>query len=105
AAIYTPTTESSTPSLHDALPICGVDDANALAMTRERAEALGVERIGDLAGATDLKVVVSHEFLERADGWPGLSRAYGLDLPVTRSEEHTSELQSRENLVCRLLLE
>src|SRR5690606_41601043 len=25
--------------------------------------------------------------------------------PTTRSEEHTSELQSRENLVCRLLLE
>src|SRR5690606_40044574 len=25
--------------------------------------------------------------------------------PATRSEEHTSELQSRENLVCRLLLE
>src|SRR5690606_41967386 len=25
--------------------------------------------------------------------------------PMTRSEEHTSELQSRENLVCRLLLE
>src|SRR5690606_40328161 len=30
-----------------------------------------------------------------------------LDLPLLhlRSEEHTSELQSRENLVCRLLLE
>src|SRR5690606_40529873 len=27
------------------------------------------------------------------------------DEPVERSEEHTSELQSRENLVCRLLLE
>src|SRR5690606_39348893 len=26
-------------------------------------------------------------------------------LPTVRSEEHTSELQSRENLVCRLLLE
>src|SRR6266511_3257764 len=26
-------------------------------------------------------------------------------MPPTRSEEHTSELQSRENLVCRLLLE
>src|SRR5690606_40775532 len=25
--------------------------------------------------------------------------------PMVRSEEHTSELQSRENLVCRLLLE
>src|SRR5690606_39427620 len=28
-----------------------------------------------------------------------------LNLPLIRSEEHTSELQSRENLVCRLLLE
>src|SRR5690606_40711141 len=28
-----------------------------------------------------------------------------LMLPLNRSEEHTSELQSRENLVCRLLLE
>src|SRR5690606_40360987 len=28
-----------------------------------------------------------------------------LQKPITRSEEHTSELQSRENLVCRLLLE
>src|SRR5690606_40216184 len=29
----------------------------------------------------------------------------GLKVTYTRSEEHTSELQSRENLVCRLLLE
>src|SRR5690606_22229656 len=28
-----------------------------------------------------------------------------LAMPLLRSEEHTSELQSRENLVCRLLLE
>ena len=38
-----------------------------------------------------------------------LSRHYGkYDLFITitcRSEEHTSELQSRRNLVCRLLLE
>src|SRR5690606_39892071 len=27
------------------------------------------------------------------------------NLPAARSEEHTSELQSRENIVCRLLLE
>src|SRR5205085_12178270 len=27
------------------------------------------------------------------------------DVPLTRSEEHTSELQSQSNLVCRLLLE
>src|SRR5690606_40890227 len=29
----------------------------------------------------------------------------GLGVGLERSEEHTSELQSRENLVCRLLLE
>src|SRR5215471_21171900 len=29
----------------------------------------------------------------------------GRDLPRGRSEEHTSELQSRRDLVCRLLLE
>src|SRR5690606_41426518 len=34
----------------------------------------------------------------------GIGACLGLDLGH-RSEEHTSELQSRENLVCRLLLE
>src|SRR5690606_42049065 len=48
--------------------------------------------------------------------WPGAQRAArqapvrcwpaaGSTLQEGRSEEHTSELQSRENLVCRLLLE
>src|SRR5690606_41593695 len=32
-------------------------------------------------------------------------RLGGLEADRLRSEEHTSELQSRENLVCRLLLE
>src|SRR5260370_973284 len=41
---------------------------------------------------------------------PGLSRAEGVDdylasQGIQRSEEHTSELQSHLNLVCRLLLE
>src|SRR2546427_4989111 len=31
--------------------------------------------------------------------------AYGSHVQVERSEEHTSELQSQSNLVCRLLLE
>src|SRR5690606_39969337 len=35
---------------------------------------------------------------------PELLKAQELGLKI-RSEEHTSELQSRENLVCRLLLE
>src|SRR2546422_8361041 len=35
---------------------------------------------------------------------PGVCRS-AADLPGPRSEEHTSELQSRLHLVCRLLLE
>src|SRR5690606_19041232 len=38
-------------------------------------------------------------------GGPGDLWRNLLDLAAWRSEEHTSELQSRENLVCRLLLE
>src|SRR2546430_10988443 len=36
--------------------------------------------------------------------WPRQC-SISLSCPVTRSEEHTSELQSQSNLVCRLLLE
>src|SRR2546430_12713371 len=36
---------------------------------------------------------------------PYLPLPHPLPAPVSRSEEHTSELQSQSNLVCRLLLE
>src|SRR5690606_9757639 len=44
---------------------------------------------------------------QRAARVAGVDGGIGLDevLVALRSEEHTSELQSRENLVCRLLLE
>src|SRR3712207_7279596 len=44
---------------------------------------------------------------ERADGGGGAVAAVRArhDVPIDRSEEHTSELQSRQYLVCRLLLE
>src|SRR5688572_31623165 len=41
----------------------------------------------------------------RAPPGAGLRRLRRLDAPHRRSEEHTSELQSQSNLVCRLLLE
>src|SRR5215204_6752124 len=37
--------------------------------------------------------------------WPRRSSGAGHLLQVARSEEHTSELQSHSDLVCRLLLE
>src|SRR5207302_9216919 len=75
----TATTEIYTLSLHDALPIY----ARASGIT----QTVGVK----------LTLIKSFRFKE----W----RAQGDDFRTFRSEEHTSELQSRENLVCRLLLE
>src|SRR5260221_11589763 len=39
------------------------------------------------------------------DGQPGIFATLDAGAPKTRSEEHTSELQSHSDLVCRLLLE
>src|SRR2546430_10225899 len=39
-----------------------------------------------------------------SEAWPS-KIGVGLAQSTTRSEEHTSELQSQSNLVCRLLLE
>src|SRR2546428_12879790 len=80
----TATTEIYTLSLHDALPI-----------SRPRADAEVLAAVGGIVGvgiAGDLHVGVG----------PG-----GIPAPqqLCRSEEHTSELQSRSDLVCRLLLE
>ncbi len=56
----------------------GFNNTYALAVARGVAEARGLRRISDLRAHADLRMAVSHEFLERADGWPGLQRLYGL---------------------------
>src|SRR3712207_7189897 len=80
----TATTEIYTLSLHDALPIFARPRPLA-ALRRRHGEAVepGAHRHLDLGLAL-------HRPAHRA---------------VRRSEEHTSELQSRQYLVCRLLLE
>src|SRR2546430_5526535 len=54
-----------------------------------------------------------YRFVESGLAWPSTAETVGsgtaarssLDAALWRSEEHTSELQSQSNLVCRLLLE
>src|SRR3712207_6944363 len=72
----TATTEIYTLSLHDALPISDVVGAAATVRT-------------NVSGAAR----------------SAISRVIRSASETTRSEEHTSELQSRQYLVCRLLLE
>src|SRR3712207_7855886 len=77
----TATTEIYTLSLHDALPIC--EEATFVA----GGHAVRAEAWRDDGAVTAITLAAANE--------PAAGR----------SEEHTSELQSRQYLVCRLLLE
>ncbi|MBS7458182.1 glycine betaine ABC transporter substrate-binding protein [Coralloluteibacterium stylophorae] len=59
-------------------PSLGFSNTYALGMRRERAQALGIDGIDDLAAHRGLRLGFSNEFLDRADGWPGLRTAYAL---------------------------
>src|SRR5207248_4903789 len=101
----TATTAIYTLSLHDALPISHREDHAALALPRDlrppahggRAQHDHHPRRGQPA-RPDLAVL-------GADCAPHLHRLGQDDPARVRSEEHTSELQSPYDLVCRLLLE
>src|SRR5437870_7370430 len=71
-----PTTEIYTLSLHDALPI-----SHRIAVVLDDVDHRQLPQLGHVEALVDLALVGG------------------------RSEEHTSELQSRGHLVCRLLLE
>src|SRR3712207_8056334 len=77
----TATTEIYTLSLHDALPICPVERTLTASLTPKG--FLSFIYLSDVE-VTDPDLVGGN---------------------AIRSEEHTSELQSRQYLVCRLLLE
>src|SRR5690606_39411053 len=96
-----PTPADSTLSLHDALPIYRqwradrpADRASWSALPHLALRPAG-RADGDDGARCPSAVADAGEAAARPVQVPALAR----------SEEHTSELQSRENLVCRLLLE
>ena len=66
----------------------GFNNTYALAMREERAQALGLRRLSDLARHNELKFGLSQEFIGRADGWPGLKRAYRLPQATPSGLDH-----------------
>src|SRR5687768_2423099 len=64
-----------------------------------------VAATAEAAGLDPVVVVVGPEMSAVADAVPGRRIAVQHERRGTRSEEHTSELQSRLHIVCRLLLE
>src|SRR3712207_7148070 len=89
----TATTEIYTLSLHDALPIL----IAYLQVIDNPFDAVSLTRI-----ANRPRRGIGDTTLARLQSY---ATAQGISLWEARSEEHTSELQSRQYLVCRLLLE
>ena len=58
-------------------PPLGFENTFALVMRGDDARRLGIARISDLAAHPELRPGFGYEFLERADGYAGLSSAYG----------------------------
>ncbi|XZE53261.1 glycine betaine ABC transporter substrate-binding protein [Planctomycetaceae bacterium SH139] len=56
----------------------GFNNTYAIGMLRARAEALGITQVSQLRKHPDLIGGMSNEFIERADGWPGLRDHYSL---------------------------
>src|SRR5688572_32495959 len=83
-------TATYTLSLHDALPIL-------------RSHASGATTAIDLNGSSATNASSCGARVRR--GITGPPSRSTLRVSSLRSEEHTSELQSQSNLVCRLLLE
>jgi len=56
----------------------GFNNTYALVMRRSEAERLGVRTISDLRKYPELKIGLTHEFLDRQDGWRPLRERYAL---------------------------
>src|SRR5207244_4837473 len=56
----------------------GFNNTYALVMRRDRADQLGIKSVSDLRAHPELRFGLTHEFLDRRDGWRPLSERYQL---------------------------
>ncbi len=66
----------------------GFSNNYALAMRRDQAEKLHIQTISDLARHPNLRLRLSDEFLNRADGWPALRQRYHLPHEHVQGMDH-----------------
>ncbi len=66
----------------------GFNNTYAVGMRRETADRLDISRISDLARYPRLRFGFGNEFMNRADGWPGLKRRYRLPQKNVRGLDH-----------------
>lgn len=77
-----------------ASPRLGFENSYALGTSQVLAERLGLRRISELRDHPTLRVGLSSEFLNRADGWPGLRERYGLPQRDVRGLDHRLAYQA-----------
>jgi osmoprotectant transport system permease protein len=66
----------------------GFNNTYALVMRRDRAAKLALHTISDLRNHPELIVGLTHEFLDRKDGWAPLSARYGLQMGNVLGIDH-----------------
>src|SRR5947207_2728816 len=66
----------------------GFNNTYAIALRGDDARAKGIARLSDLKAHPELRLGLSQEFIGRADGWPGLKRAYDLPFDTPRGLDH-----------------
>jgi osmoprotectant transport system permease protein len=66
----------------------GFNNRYALAMREDRAQALAIRTLSDLARHPGLKLGLSQEFIGRSDGWPGLKAAYRMPYATPSGLDH-----------------
>src|SRR5207244_5801440 len=98
-------TDIYTPSLHDALPICLRESGKAsktqrrvVCVRRVKLWKCSGETMRYLVRLTDRALRDMHAIYEFIEAEGSETRLHGSTI---RSEEHTSELQSPDHLVCR----
>jgi len=75
----------------------GFNNTYALGMRRTQAEELGIESIADLRAHPALRFGFSNEFMDRPDGWPGVSVEYGLSPASVTGLDHALAYRGLEN--------
>jgi osmoprotectant transport system permease protein len=75
----------------------GFENTYALALSRGAEARSGVHRISDLGAHPELRVLLSHEFAGRSDGWIGLSARYGLASRAPTAIDHALAYEALAN--------
>ena len=75
----------------------GFNNTYALVMRRDRAQKLGIRTISDLRKYPELRIGLTHEFLDRRDGWQPLASAYQLGLQNVIGIDHALGYAALEN--------